>query len=122
MYAIKEDNKYIEVTYANGEKEIFYFKDFCSGALIEGIVSRAKKYAIKRMIATKEKGIKESDIIKAIRDEYRENEDLLNITNPDDWARISGKRKEKIVNIRTFDKIASNEEKKVEVLSTGEYL
>jgi proteasome-associated ATPase len=92
MYAASEENKFLEVTYANGEKEILYFKDFSSGALIEGIVSRAKKYAIKRVIATQAKGIKADDLLRAIREEFKEHEDLPNTTNPDDWAKIAGKK------------------------------
>ena len=89
MYAASDENKFLEVTYANGEKELLYFKDFASGALIEGIVSRAKKYAIKRVIATQAKGIKADDLLRAIREEFKEHEDLPNTTNPDDWAKIA---------------------------------
>ena len=94
MYATSEDNKFLEVTYANGEKELLYFKDFSSGALIEGVVSRAKKSAVKRAINTDEKGLKEEDLLSAIRDEFKAHEDLPNTTNPDDWARIAGKKGE----------------------------
>ncbi|MEX2406733.1 MAG: proteasome ATPase, partial [Actinomycetota bacterium] len=97
MYASSEDNRFLEVTYASGDKEILYFKDFNSGAMIENIVRRAKKEAIKRFLSTGEKGIKSEDLQKAIRDEFKENEDLPNTTNPDDWARISGKKGERIV-------------------------
>ncbi|MBA2252779.1 MAG: proteasome ATPase, partial [Nitrospirales bacterium] len=92
MYATSEENKFLEVTYANGEKEILYFKDFASGALIEGIVSRAKKYAIKRAIANEGKGLRSEDLMRAVRDEFKEHEDLPNTTNPDDWAKIAGKK------------------------------
>ncbi len=90
MYASSEENKFIEVTYANGEKEVLYFKDFASGALIEGIVSRAKKFAVKRAIAKEGRGLWSEDLIRAIREEFKEHEDLPNTTNPDDWAMISG--------------------------------
>src|SRR5437899_1387608 len=83
MYALSEENQYLEVTYANGDKETFYMKDFSSGALIEGIVSRGKKYAIKRLLATGERGLKADDLLRAIRDEFKEHEDLPNTTNPD---------------------------------------
>ena len=86
LYARSEENRFLEVTYANGEKETFYFKDFASGALIEGVVARAKKMAIKRAIATGEKGIISDDLLQAIREEFKEQEDLPNTTNPDDWA------------------------------------
>ena len=92
MYASSEENKFIEVTYANGEKEVLYFKDFASGALIEGIVSRAKKFAVKRAIAKEGRGLRSEDLIRAIREEFKEHEDLPNTTNPDDWAKISGKK------------------------------
>jgi len=120
MYAASEENKFLEVTYANGEKEILYFKDFSSGALIEGIVSRAKKYAIKRVIATQAKGIKADDLLRAIRDEFKEHEDLPNTTNPDDWAKIAGKKGEKIIHVRTIT-AGSTESRRIETISTGHY-
>lgn len=120
MYATSEENKFLEVTYVSGEKEILYFKDFASGALIEGIVSRAKKYAIKRVIATNEKGIKADDLLRAIRDEFKEHEDLPNTTNPDDWAKIAGKKGEKIVHVRTIT-AGSTESRQIETMSTGHY-
>ncbi len=120
MYATSEENKFLEVTYVSGEKEILYFKDFASGALIEGIVSRAKKYAIKRTIATNEKGIKADDLLRAIRDEFKEHEDLPNTTNPDDWAKIAGKKGEKIVHVRTIT-AGSTESRQIETISTGHY-
>jgi len=120
MYAMSEENKFLEVTYVSGEKEILYFKDFASGALIEGIVSRAKKYAIKRVIATNEKGIKADDLLRAIRDEFKEHEDLPNTTNPDDWAKIAGKKGEKIVHVRTVT-AGSTESRQIETISTGHY-
>ena len=92
MYASSDDNRFLEVTYASGDKEVLYFKDFNSGAMIENIVRRAKKEAIKRFLSTGEKGIRTEDLLHAIRDEFKENEDLPNTTNPDDWARISARR------------------------------
>ncbi len=120
MYAASDENKFLEVTYANGEKELLYFKDFASGALIEGIVSRAKKYAIKRVIATQAKGIKADDLLRAIRDEFKEHEDLPNTTNPDDWAKIAGKKGEKIIHVRTIT-AGSTESRRIETISTGHY-
>lgn len=121
MYSASEDNKFLEVTYANGEKEILYFKDFASGALIEGVVARAKKYAIKRTIAGGERGIRAEDLSKAVRDEFREHEDLPNTTNPDDWAKIAGRKSEKIVHVRTITGRAT-ESRKIETVTTGHYL
>jgi len=121
MYSTADENKFLEVTYANGEKEMFYFKDFSSGALIEGIVARAKKYAIKRAISMGEKGIKAEDLIRAIRDEFREHEDLPNTTNPDDWARIAGRKGEKIVHARTMGG-KSADSRQIENISPGHYL
>ncbi len=120
MYATSEDNKFLEVTYANGEKELLYFKDFSSGALIEGVVSRAKKSAVKRAINTDEKGLKEEDLLSAIRDEFKAHEDLPNTTNPDDWARIAGKKGEKIVHVRTLTP-GSEETREIETVSAGHY-
>ena len=120
MYALFEENRFLEVTYANGEKETFYFKDFASGALIEGIVSRAKKTAIKRAIATKEKGLKSEDLLKAIREEFKEQEDLPNTTNPDDWAKIAGKKGEKIIHVRTLTD-DSSESREIETVNVGHY-
>jgi proteasome-associated ATPase len=122
MYAEDEDNRFLEVTYANGEKEILYFKDFNSGAMIQNVVDRAKKVAIKRLIATGERGLKTEDLIGAIRDEWRENEDLPNTTNPDDWARISGKKGERIVYVRTLFSGTPEVSKAIENVNAGQYL
>ncbi len=121
VYSLSDENRFLEVTYANGEKEVFYFKDFVSGALIGGITSRAKKYAIKRAIANKEKGIKEEDLSQAIREEYKESEDLPNTTNPDDWAKIAGRKGEKIIHVRTIGH-KGGEARKIETITTGHYL
>jgi proteasome-associated ATPase len=102
MYAESAENRFLEVTYANGDKEVLYFKDFNSGAMIQNIVDRAKKMAIKTFLETNEEGIRLHHLLAAIHDEFRENEDLPNTTNPDDWARISGKKGERIVYIRTL--------------------
>ncbi|HEY5599645.1 MAG TPA: proteasome ATPase [Candidatus Manganitrophaceae bacterium] len=122
MYSVVEENKFLEVTYANGEKETFYFKDFSSGAMIEGIVSRAKKHAIKRMLETGTKGLKLQDLIRAIKDEFKENEDLPNTTNPDDWAKIAGRKSEKIIHVRTMGGRTAADTKKIETVTTGHYL
>ena len=123
MYAPTEENRFLEVTYASGDKEVLYFKDFNSGAMVENIVRRAKKEAIKRFLSTGEKGIKAEDLQHAIRDEFKENEDLPNTTNPDDWARISGKKGERIVYVRTLlgDGVGS-EGRQVERVTAGQYL
>lgn len=121
MYASSEENKFIEVTYANGEKEVLYFKDFASGALIEGIVSRAKKFAVKRAIANESRGLRSEDLIRAIREEFKEHEDLPNTTNPDDWAKISGKKGEKIVHLRTISG-GPGDSRQIETVTTGHYL
>ncbi|MGQ0669783.1 MAG: proteasome ATPase [Actinomycetota bacterium] len=123
MYAPTEENRFLEVTYASGDKEILYFKDFNSGAMIENIVRRAKKEAIKRFLTSGEKGITLEDLALAIRDEFKENEDLPNTTNPDDWARISGKKGERIVFVRTL--LAEEPGaggRQVERVSPGQYL
>lgn len=123
MYAEDTDTQFLEVTYANGEKEVLYFKDFNSGAMIDSIVSRAKKYAIKALITDGERGITEQHLLQAIRDEFRENEDLPNTTNPDDWARISGKKGERIVYIRTLiSKDDGAAPRQVETVAAGQYL
>ena len=102
MYRTDDENRFLEVTYQNGDKEIMYFKDFSSGAMIENIVRRAKKLAIKRTIAGEGKGIRLDDMLASIKQEYKEHEDLPNTTNPDDWAKISGKKGERIVYVRTL--------------------
>jgi proteasome-associated ATPase len=121
MYSQSDENKFLEVTYANSEKEMLYFKDFVSGALIEGVVARAKKYAIKRMISTGQKGIRSEDLLRAMRDEFREHEDLPNTTQPDDWAKIAGKKGEKIVHVRTMGAKATDP-RRIETITTGHYL
>ncbi|HVD14405.1 MAG TPA: proteasome ATPase [Actinomycetota bacterium] len=123
MYSEADENRFLEVTYANGDKEVLYFKDFNSGAMIENIVSRAKKMAIKRFLETGEKGIKPTDLFHAVADEFKENEDLPNTTNPDDWARISGKKGERIVYVRTLIGGASKDlGRAIEQVNTGQYL
>jgi proteasome-associated ATPase len=122
MYQTTEENKFLEVTYAKGEREIFYFKDFASGAMIENIVARAKKKAVKRFIDDRERGIKLEDLIESVNDEFKENEDLPNTTNPDDWARISGRKGERIINVRTLMSGISRKERSIENISSGQYL
>ncbi len=121
MYAETDENRFLEVTYANGDREILYFKDFSSGAMIENIVRRAKKDAIKRQIAGGTRGIKKEDLLNAIKQEFREHEDLPNTTNPDDWAKISGKKGERIVYVRTLLD-GDGESRMVDGVSTGQYL
>lgn len=120
MYAVEEGNRFLEITYANSEKEMLYFKDFSSGALIEGIVSRAKKAAVKRAIGMGEKGLMEEDFIHAIREEFKANEDLPNTTNPDDWARIAWKKGEKIIHVRAMTH-GSEESREIDTISAGHY-
>lgn len=125
MYRQDEQNRFLEVTYQNGDRDVMYFKDFSSGAMIENIVRRAKKLAIKRLIATGERGIKLEDLITSIRQEFKEHEDLPNTTNPDDWAKISGKKGERIVFIRTLvhnPTDFSSGGRAIEKTPTGQYL
>jgi len=122
MYSTSEENKFLEVTYAKGEREIFYFKDFSSGAMIENIVARAKKKAVKRLIDHQERGIKAEDIHEAVREEFKENEDLPNTTNPDDWARISGRKGERIINVRTLMSGITRDARQIENITSGQYL
>jgi proteasome-associated ATPase len=125
MYAETEENRFLEVTYANGDKEVLYFKDFNSGAMIENIVARAKKMAIKEFLETRQKGIRIAHLLAACVDEFSENEDLPNTTNPDDWARISGKKGERIVYIRTLvsGKHGTEAGRSIDtVANTGQYL
>jgi proteasome-associated ATPase len=124
MYQADELNRFLEVTYQNGDKEVLYFKDFASGAMIENIVRRAKKLAIKRTIAQQGEGIRTDDLLDSIRQEYKEHEDLPNTTNPDDWAKISGKKGERIVYVRTL--LSEGKEatggRSIERVGTGQYL
>jgi proteasome-associated ATPase len=125
MYTETEENRFLEVTYANGDKEVLYFKDFNSGAMIENIVARAKKMAIKEFLDTGQKGMRVSHLLAACVDEFSENEDLPNTTNPDDWARISGKKGERIVYIRTLvsGKTGAEAGRSIDtVANTGQYL
>ena len=124
MYLADDDNRFLEVTYQNGDKEVLYFKDFASGAMIENIVRRAKKLSIKRLIAGGEKGITAQDLVDSIRQEFKEHEDLPNTTNPDDWAKISGKKGERIVYVRTIVNEGDKEKggRQIERVTTGQYL
>jgi proteasome-associated ATPase len=125
MYSETEENKFLEVTYANGDKEVLYFRDFNSGAMIQNIVDRAKKMAIKEFLETGQKGLRVAHLLSACIDEFKENEDLPNTTNPDDWARISGKKGERIVYIRTLISGKSGTEagRSIDTVSnTGQYL
>ncbi|MDX1690467.1 MAG: proteasome ATPase [Acidimicrobiia bacterium] len=121
MYSTADHNRFLEVTYANGDKELLYFKDFSSGAMIENVVRRAKKEAIKREIAEGGRGIRVQDLLDAIKQEFREHEDLPNTTNPDDWARISGKKGERIVYVRTLIE-DGGDSRSIEAITTGQYL
>ena len=127
MYREDTANRFLEVTYQNGDKEVLYYKDFASGAMIENIVRRAKKLAIKRSIAGGSRGIATGDLLDGIKQEYKEHEDLPNTTNPDDWARISGKKGERIIFIRTLvnesraaDDVSGG--RAIERVATGQYL
>ncbi|WP_067826143.1 proteasome ATPase [Actinomadura kijaniata] len=125
MYTETEENRFLEVTYANGDKEVLYFKDFNSGAMIQNIVDRAKKMAIKQFLETGQKGLRVQHLLAACVDEFSENEDLPNTTNPDDWARISGKKGERIVYIRTLVSGTKGAEagRSIDtVANTGQYL
>jgi proteasome-associated ATPase len=124
MYRVDDENRFLEVTYQNGDKEILYFKDFSSGAMIENIVRRAKKLAIKRHLAGEGHGIRLDDMIESIKQEYKENEDLPNTTNPDDWAKISGKKGERIVYVRTIVDHGDEQQsgRAIERVGTGQYL
>ncbi|MCE2854739.1 MAG: proteasome ATPase [Ilumatobacteraceae bacterium] len=127
MYSVEASNRFLEVTYQNGDKEVLYFKDFSSGAMIENIVRRAKKLSIKRILAGGSRGICLDDMVQSIRQEFKEHEDLPNTTNPDDWARISGKKGERIVFIRTLiaadpDIADASGGRAIERTATGQYL
>ena len=122
MFATDEAHRFLEVTYASGEKETLYFKDFVSGALIESVCTRAKKTAVKRMIASGVKGLTAADLVAAVKAEFRENEDLPNTTNPDDWVKIAGRRSERIVHVRPVFDREGKKPRKVETISTGHYL
>jgi len=124
MYREDDENRFLEVTYQNGDKEVLFYRDFASGAMIENIVRRAKKLAIKREIAHEGSGIRVNDLLESIRQEYKENEDLPNTTNPDDWARISGKKGERIVYVRTLltEESETKGGRSIERVGTGQYL
>ena len=125
MYSESEENRFLEVTYAGGDKEVLYFKDFNSGAMIQNIVDRAKKMAIKDLLTTGQRGLRVDHFLRACLDEFKENEDLPNTTNPDDWARISGKKGERIVYIRTLIKSKDGADVGTSiatVANTGQYL
>ena len=121
MYAESDANRFLEVTYQNGDREVLYFRDFASGAMIENIVRRAKKAAIKRRIAGDSGGISTEDLLVGIKQEFREHEDLPNTTNPDDWAKISGKKGERIVYVRTLIE-GEDESRTIEAVGAGQYL
>ncbi|MDQ0075756.1 proteasome-associated ATPase [Arthrobacter oryzae] len=125
MYSTEKSNEYLEVTYANGDTEMLYFKDFNSGAVVQNVVDRAKKYAIKDLLTTQQKGLRIDHLLRAVVDEFREHEDMPNTTNPDDWARISGKKGERITYIRTIVQGKAGQEpgKSIETMpNTGQYL
>ncbi|MEA3503564.1 MAG: proteasome ATPase [Actinomycetota bacterium] len=121
VYRDDDDNRFLEVTYANGDREVLHFKDFASGAMIENIVRRAKKEAIKREIAGGDSGLRTADLLTSVTQEFREQEDLPNTTNPDDWAKISGKKGERIVYVRTLIE-GDRENRTIEAVTPGQYL
>ncbi|MDH4168119.1 MAG: proteasome ATPase [Acidimicrobiia bacterium] len=126
MYREDDKNRFLEVTYQNGDKEVMFFKDFSSGAMIENVVRRAKKLAIKRILGGGTRGIRTDDLLDAVAQEFREHEDLPNTTNPDDWAKISGKKGERIVYVRTLvshgEDSAPGGGRSIERVGTGQYL
>ena len=124
MYSDEDRNRFLEVTYLNGDKEVLFFRDFASGAMIENIVRRAKKLAIKRELAGGQKGIRADDLVRGVRQEFKEHEDLPNTTNPDDWAKISGKKGERIVYVRTLTSGLDEDGggRAIEGVGTGQYL
>jgi proteasome-associated ATPase len=123
MYSVGEDNRFLEATYASGQREVLYFKDFASGAMIESIVRRAKTRALKRLIGGGAKGVSGEDLVVAVREEFKENEDLPNTTNPDDWAKIAGRKGERIIAIRPITETRQPAPREVErVVPTGQYL
>ena len=122
MYATSDPNRFLEVIYQSGEKEVLYFRDFVSGAMIESVCTRAKKRAVKRMIQTGERGIGAEDLLQGVADEFKENEDLPNTTNPDDWAKIAGRKSERIVSVRTILDREGKKARQVETMRTGHYL
>jgi proteasome-associated ATPase len=122
MYSLSEDNRFLEVIYVNGDKEDLYFKDFASGAMIESIVRRAKKRALKRHIAGGPKGLTSDDFVAAVREEFKENEDLPNTTHPDDWAKIAGKKGERVLAVRLLPGSGPEPRRDVEGVPTGQYL
>jgi proteasome-associated ATPase len=121
MYGLGEENRFLEVTYGNGEREVLYFKDFASGAMIESVVRRAKKLALKRYIAGAGKGLRRDDLLAAVREEFKENEDLPNTSNPDDWAKIAGRKGERITAIKPVTP-AARPTVTERVVTTGQYL
>ncbi|MDY0093736.1 MAG: proteasome ATPase [Candidatus Vecturithrix sp.] len=123
MFQTTEEHKFLEVTYTQGSKEIYYFKDFASGAMIEHIVRRAKKLSLKRFLATGLWGLRLEDLLTAVKEEFQENEELPNTTNPDDWAKIAGRKGERIVNVRVLKTSGTEEaDKRIETIVAGQYL
>jgi proteasome-associated ATPase len=122
MYARSEENRFLEVTYASGDHQVLYFHDFASGAMIESVVRRAKKLALKRYIGAGEKGVRREDLLAALREEFKENEDLPNTSNPDDWAKIAGRKGERIVHIRPLVAEGPTPRRDMEPVATGQYL
>ncbi|MBI5166833.1 MAG: proteasome ATPase [candidate division NC10 bacterium] len=122
MYATSDENRFLEVTYQSGEREVLYFRDFVSGAMIESIVTRAKKHAVKRLIRTGEKGIRADDLLTAVKEEFKENEDLPNTQSPDDWAKIAGRKSERIVHVQGIFDRTGKKPPKIESISPGHYL
>jgi proteasome-associated ATPase len=122
MYSVGEDNRFLEVTYASGEKEVLYLKDFASGAMIESIVRRAKMLSLKRLIGGGAKGVKSGDLMTGVREEFKENEDLPNTTNPDDWAKIAGRKGERIVHVKSLPRGTEKSRNVDTVVAIGQYL
>jgi proteasome-associated ATPase len=123
IYRRGDENRFVEVVYADGDKQMLYFHDFISGAMIESVVRRAKQFAIKRYIATADKGLTTDDLVAAVREEFRENEDLPNTANPDDWAKIAGNKGERIVYVKSLVGVTPTPERNVEkIVNTGQYL
>lgn len=100
MYRADSATACAEVTYSTGERGTMYVRDFASGAMIAGIVDRAKKSAIKDLLARGERGISTAHLLEALESEVRENDDLRAGADPEQWARIVGDRRRTVVAVR----------------------
>jgi proteasome-associated ATPase len=88
------------LTLRSGEYKKLYWKDFISGAVLEGIVKRAKEKAIQRAIDGGELQITVQDLIESLETEFTESNLLPAESNMEDWLQLLDMESRHVVRVR----------------------